>query len=219
MKGLLSADSQTTKHRAAHEAMTESLALQEPDAPAHSMSSATQAFPAACGPSSATNIRPVNGPVGGTSAGDDSDRKLRTLSRTLSKKIKTGQKKREQREGRREYVDPNNYTHAIYQCMQQTTDKSFDVYLDRVEHALAAESQESQIKRRAWTSWFVLSCLQLIRDKRRGGRKRLAARGAKLANLIVNRLLISEGAAAMGVYDALAGNGHAFFPKDTANRF
>ncbi|KAJ0103803.1 hypothetical protein J7T55_004206 [Diaporthe amygdali] len=84
------------------------------------MSFATQAFPAACGePSSATNIRPVNGSVGGTSAGDDSDRKLRTLSRIL--------------------------------------------------------------------------------DKRRGGRKRLAARGAKLANLIVNRLLVSEGAAAMGV--------------------
>jgi hypothetical protein len=88
-----------------------------------------------------------------------------------------------------------------------------------VEHALAAEVQEEKIKRRAWTSWFVLSCLQLIRDKRRGGRKRLPARGAKLANLIVNRLLISEGAAAMGVYDALAGKGYAFFPAHTADGF
>lgn len=192
--------------------MTESLALQDPAAPTHSMSFATQAFLVACGESSsATNITPLNGPVGGTSAGDDSDRKLRTLSRTLSKKIKTGQKKRETREGKQECLNPNNYTDAIYQCMQQTTDKSFDVYLDRLEHALAAESQESQMKRRAWTLWFILSCLQLVRDKRRGGRKRLAARGAKLANLIVNRLLVSEGAAAMGVYDALAGNGYTFF--------
>lgn len=178
--------------------------MTEPDAPAHSMSSARGRKRLRGDDPSSSDVRPVNGPVGGTSAGDDLDCKLRTLARILSKKIKTGQRKREEREGKQGYVDPNNYSHTIYQCMQQITDKSFDGYLDRVEHALAAEVQESKIKRRAWTSWFVLSCLQLIRDRRRGGRKRLPARGAKLANLIVNRLLISEGAAAMGVYDALA---------------
>ncbi|KAL1850481.1 hypothetical protein Daus18300_012895 [Diaporthe australafricana] len=169
-------------------------------------------------PSSAAGLRPVNGPVGGTPNSDNSDDKLLALAHTLSTKIKTGQRKREEREVKQGYAAPNDYTYAIYQCLQQTTD-SFDNYLDRVEHALTVEHKESKMKRRAWTAWYVLSSLQLVRDNRRGGRKRLRARGAKLANLIVNHLLISDGAAALGVYDALAGKSYAFFPARTADGY
>lgn len=170
-------------------------------------------------PSSAARVRPVNGPVGGTPNSDDPDGKLRDLAGILSRKIKIGQRKREEREVKQGYAAPNDYTYPIFQCMQQATDKSFEDYLDRVEHALAVEVQESTMKRRAWTAWFVLSCLQLIRDKRRGGRKRLPARGAKLANLIVNHLLVSDGAAALGVYDALAGEECIFSSARTADGF
>lgn len=156
----------------------------EPDAAAHSVSAHSE-----------TRVRR-----------DNSEPKLITLARLLSRKIKIGQKKREDLEAKGRWVDSEGTAQTIHQCFQQTIDKGFD--LDQIERALATEVQKTDVKRRAWTAWFVLSCLQLIRDKRRTGRKCLPARGARLANLIVNRLLLSDGVAAMGVYDALAGKDH-----------
>lgn len=97
---------------------------------------------------------------------------------------------------------------AVARCISSVDDDGkLDKYLNDIEQGFkqAVKLDESDVKRRTWTLWMFLSCLRLVREKRRKGRKHVPSQAAKLFNLIINRLLVSEGVMAVGVYEALAG--------------
>lgn len=84
-------------------------------------------------------------------------------------------------------------------------EESSDKYLDRVEGVLESLYKSEKDNRRVWTVWYFLSCLRLVRGNRRKGTHDLPARGAKVANHIINSLIRSHGLNAMGVYNRLSG--------------
>lgn len=99
-----------------------------------------------------------------------------------------------------------NVDYALSHCLcPRVFSQSFDGYLDQIEEKLESVMDDSKDKMIIWLNWFYYSCLRLVRDRRRSGRRHMPSTGAKLANIIVDRLLISDGLAALGVYNALAG--------------
>ncbi|KAI8710366.1 hypothetical protein NCS52_01581600 [Fusarium sp. LHS14.1] len=128
----------------------------------------------------------------------------------LVKKVESGQAKRVKREKRQKNnkeVEVIGVDNVVSQCLlREIDDENLDRYLDRVEKALDQyiQGDKCDVRRRSWTTWFYLACLRIVRELRRKGRKHRPSNGARLANQIVNHLLVTDGVAAMGVYDGLA---------------
>ena len=78
-----------------------------------------------------------------------------------------------------------------------------DKRLDDIEGALKASMESKHSNRETWISWIYLANLRIVRDHRRDPHR--PYRAARLFNRIVNHLLVLDGAAAMIVYDVLAG--------------
>jgi hypothetical protein len=99
---------------------------------------------------------------------------------------------------------------AIFHCLPPSTDDNdLDNRLDKVESTLAESIRvdKGNVKRRTWTSWFYLANLRVAREVRRKRRQHRPSHAASLFNRLVNLLFITEGEAAMGVYDGLEGRG------------
>ncbi|KAL7940742.1 hypothetical protein V8C42DRAFT_207334 [Trichoderma barbatum] len=159
----------------------------------------------------------VNEPGGGTTTTSSRDEvrkvKLQSLAKNLVTRIKKGQddiKKREMESGQEVNCDD-----AFFQCLIPYDGKSFN--LDQVEKILSGIDISHTDNRKTWTHWFFSSCLQIVREEaehrwqitdRHRNRKHKPFQAAKVANLIVNKLLISDGISAMGVYNALAESNH-----------
>ncbi|KAL7917291.1 hypothetical protein ACQKWADRAFT_307144 [Trichoderma austrokoningii] len=124
--------------------------------------------------------------------------KLDTIAAKISRKIQTYY---DNLDGMRAL----NVDHAVSHCFcPREYNQSFNSHLDQIEEKLVSAMNNSYDKTMVWLNWFFYSCLRLVRDRRRSGRRHMPSTGAKLANLIVDRLLISDGLEALGVYNALA---------------
>lgn len=131
--------------------------------------------------------------------GLDPQTKLGSIAIKISRKI---QKYYDNLDGKRAL----NVDYAVSHCLcPREYNQSFDGYLDQIEEKLVSVMNDSNDKMIVWLNWFFYSCLRLVRERRRSGRRHMPSTGAKLANIIVDRLLISDGLAALGVYNALAG--------------
>lgn len=132
----------------------------------------------------------------------------------LVRKVESGQARRVKREKKRKgntEVQVIGVDNAVSQCLlREVDDEKLDRYLDQVERALDdyIRGDKCDVNRRTWTVWFYLACLRIVRELRRKGCKHRPSNGARLASQIVNRLLVTDGVAAMGVYDGLAGKSH-----------
>lgn len=129
------------------------------------------------------------------------------LAKSLIKSIKKGQEVLlKQRAGREA-----NYDYAVFQCLIPNDGNSYD--LKQIEKALLRMEEshkKDKDKRKLWTTWYFRCCLQMVIEEeypwqKPYHRKHKTFQGAKAANFIVNKLLKSDGIAAMGVYSALAG--------------
>ncbi|KAL6868031.1 hypothetical protein J3F83DRAFT_88737 [Trichoderma novae-zelandiae] len=141
-----------------------------------------------------------------SSQGRDMAGKLRLYATQVANAIRRGLYKAEVRKILWSEQDMEaGYEYVVSHVPVPDEGRGSAVYLDQVENQLSsAMKEEPDDKTTAWINWFFLSNLQLVREHGRDGRKHLPLKGAKLANLIVNKLLISDGVAALGVYNALA---------------
>jgi len=133
-------------------------------------------------------------------------RDLNALADKLINKVQSGQRKRRKREEKGFAVFAVD--DAVTECLRRNADDpDLDKNLDAVDTALKGRMKHESAEgvRRAWNSWYHLNCYRVIIDLRRKGRKRRSVRGVKVANSIVNHLLVSDGENAMGVLDGLAG--------------
>lgn len=115
-------------------------------------------------------------------------------------------------------VQQTNYDRAVFQLVIHNKGNGFD--LDQIENTLLGleKSCSKRDKRKKWTIWYFLSCFRMVREgaweeawktrQRHPLRKHKPFQGAKVANLIINKLVGFDDLAAMGVYGALAGKGH-----------
>ncbi|KAL7932166.1 hypothetical protein V8C35DRAFT_307547, partial [Trichoderma chlorosporum] len=106
-----------------------------------------------------------------------------------------------------------NYDHAVFQGLIPNDGKIID--LNQIEQALKdMQNYYKDDKRKLWTSWYFRCCFQMVIEKAynppgfQGHNKNKPFQGAKIVNLIINKLLISDGLAAMGVYIALIESGN-----------
>ncbi|PNP48791.1 hypothetical protein TGAMA5MH_00245 [Trichoderma gamsii] len=130
--------------------------------------------------------------------GLDPQTKLSLIADKISRKI---QKYHDDLDGTRAL----NVDYAISHCLcPRVCGQSFDGYLDQIEEKLESVMNDSKDKMIVWLNWFYCSCLRLVRERRRSGPRHMPSTGAKLTNIIVDRLLISDGLAALGVYNAVA---------------
>ncbi|KAL7919283.1 hypothetical protein ACQKWADRAFT_209934 [Trichoderma austrokoningii] len=147
-----------------------------------------------------------------TVAPSQSQNRLLSIANNLTNVIKRGQGKI------RERVQETHYDRAVFQLVVHNEGRGFD--LEQIENMLLGLeiSSENTDKRRKWTIWYFLSCFRMVREgaweeswktrKRNRFRKHKPFHGAKVANLIVNKIIDSDGLAAMRVYGALAECGY-----------
>ncbi|KAI3571717.1 hypothetical protein IWW34DRAFT_709509 [Fusarium oxysporum f. sp. albedinis] len=115
-----------------------------------------------------------------------------------------------QRKGRISQIGVIKYHNVITQrLLDCANDQNLNDYLDYLEGALRGririEKHESKI--RMWNIRFSLSCLRMVKEQVDNSRKQRSSRAAKIVNDIVNRLLITDGVRAWGVY-------HGFSARD-----
>ncbi|KAL7906006.1 hypothetical protein GGI35DRAFT_126629 [Trichoderma velutinum] len=121
--------------------------------------------------------------------------------------------------GKQEPVGPGqeaNYDFTIVQSLNPKDIASYD--WNRIQHALSETEfyyKKEGNKKKEWTVWYFRCCLQMVLEKtyyqqQYLNHKSRTFKGAKVANLIINKLLKSDGIAAVGVYNALAVSGLKF---------
>ncbi|KAL6695131.1 hypothetical protein J3F84DRAFT_39186 [Trichoderma pleuroticola] len=115
-----------------------------------------------------------------------------------------------EKQGQVDPVQEANYDFTIVQPLNPKGNTTYN--LDQIHHALSeTESyyKKEGNKKKEWTIWYFRCCLQMVLEKTYFQQQYLHHRsrtfkGAKVANLIINKLLKSDGIAAVGLYNILA---------------
>ncbi|KAF5724656.1 hypothetical protein FMUND_621 [Fusarium mundagurra] len=165
------------------------------------------------------SIRPLNSATRNAESGlrepicesttDQKQQKRDQVVKNLVNAVLHGQKKidKDLKKWNKTQLEAIKYHSIVPQSLPADADsQSFHEYLDQVEEALLNHMrvEKHDLKKRNWMTWFYLSCLRLVREKIDKGLKHGSATAAKIINDIVDRLLITDGVQAVGVYDGLS---------------
>lgn len=135
--------------------------------------------------------------------------KPESLAGSLIKTIKNGQDKLMKRGTKPDQEANHNHAVLPHIIPNACTNHDFDQTKASLLN-LETYYKKKNDKKKMWTAWFLYSCLQLVIEEANPlppnqHHKHKPFLGARVANLIVNKLLQSDGISAMGVFNILAG--------------
>lgn len=141
---------------------------------------------------------------------DKSRNKIKQNADKLIQVIISGQEKLEtrlQKEGE------TNYDLTVFKLKIPKNGEDYN--LEQIENTLLELEASCTDKRKKWTLWYFLSCIQMVKEEiwetrretteKHRGRKHKPYLSAKIINLIINKLIETDNMAAMGVYNAFTG--------------